>query len=125
MSWIDDLFGIDNGNQNGNSGNNNNQNNDNNTNGNNGNNGSENALNDKDIALDMLIMSKADINSLAKAVTEITNPQLRQMLSAQLNYCINQHFMLSDMTIGKQWYNVFQNPEQQIQQDLNEFKNLS
>lgn len=108
MSWIDDLFGADNNNN----GNNNN------------NNSNNNVLTDKDTALDMLVMSKSDITSLAKAVTETINPQLRQMLSAQLNYYINQHFMLSDMIIGKQWYNAFQNPEQQVQQDLSEVNNL-
>ncbi|MCT8977783.1 spore coat protein [Clostridium sp. CX1] len=102
MSWIDNLLGTDSDDQN-NSG----------------------SLNDKDIALDMLISSKMDISSLAKTITETTNPQLRQLLSAQLTNCINQHFRLSDMAINKQWYNAYANPQQQVQQDVKELQNLS
>lgn len=112
MSWVDDLFGNDTGN----SSTNNENNNSNNTN--------NVALSDRDIALDMLIMSKSDITSLSGAITETTNPLLRQMLCTQLNNCINQHFRLSDMVISKQWYNAYATPQQQIQQDINEAKNL-
>lgn len=108
MSWIDNLLGTDDSNSNDSSNSNNNS-----------------ALNDKDIAMDMLITSKGDITSLAKAVTETTNPQLRQILSSQLTNCINEHFRLSDIAINKQWYNAHANPQEQIKQDIQEMQNLS
>lgn len=101
MSWLDDLFGVD----------------DNSDNGNN--------LNDKDIAVDMLASSKTRIRTLTKAAVEATNPQLRQILSCELTNSINEHFKLSDIAVNKQWYNAYADPVQQIQQDATEFQNLS
>ncbi|MBC2581633.1 spore coat protein [Clostridium sp. DJ247] len=111
MSWVDDLFGSDDSQDDSNKSSSNNDD-------------KNSKLNDKEIALDMLIMSKLDITSMAKAVTETTNPQLRQMLSSQLNNCINQHFRLADMAINKQWYNAYASPQQQLQQDITEVQQL-
>lgn len=102
MSWLDDLFGVDD------------------TSSNNGTN-----LNDKDIAMDMLTSSKTRIRTLTKAAVEATNPQLRQILSCELTNSVNEHFKLSDMAVNKQWYNAFADPVQQIQQDVAEAQNLS
>lgn len=82
-------------------------------------------LNDKDIALDMLVGSKFRIESLVKTITETTNPQLRQMLTGQLNMNINEHFRLSDIAINNQWYNVQATPQQQVQQDVKDAESLS
>lgn len=102
MSWLDDLFGVDD------------------TSSNNGTN-----LNDKDIAIDMLTSSKTRIRTLTKAAVVATNPQLRQILSCELTNSVNEHFKLSDMAVNKQWYNAFADPVQQIQQDVTEAQNLS
>ncbi|WP_312891091.1 spore coat protein [Clostridium thailandense] len=109
MSWLDDLFGVDS-----------NSNDENDSSGNNNNNN-----NDKNIALDMLVSSKASIVTLAKAAVEAVNPQLRQILSCQLTNAVNEHFRLSDIAVNKQWYNSNPNLEQQIQQDVKEVQNLS
>lgn len=101
MSWLDDLFGVDDTSDSG-------------TN-----------LNDKDIAMDMLTSSKTRIRILAKAAVEATNPQLRQILSCELTNSVNEHFKLSDMAVNKQWYNAFADPVQKIQQDVAEAQNLS
>ncbi|WP_461613233.1 spore coat protein [Clostridium sp. Marseille-QA1073] len=77
-----------------------------------------NIMDDKDIALSALTASKADISSLSKAIPEATNPQLRQMLTSQLNSCINDHFKLSDMAISKGWYPAYATPEEQLKNDL-------
>lgn len=108
MSWLDSLLGTEEE-----------------SGGNGGNGGNGTNLQDKDIALDMLITSKSDIGMLTKAITETTNPQLRQMLTNQLNTCINDHFRLSDMAINKGWYNAYANPQQQVQQDVIEAQNLN
>ncbi|WP_097027663.1 spore coat protein [Clostridium peptidivorans] len=77
-----------------------------------------NTLKEKDIALDLLASSKGTIATLAKVLTETTNPQLRDTLKSELNNCINSHYRLSDMAINKGWYNAYENPEQQLQQEL-------
>jgi len=106
MSWLDNILGEGSDNSNDNQDNN-------------------GSLNDKDIALDMLAGSKFRIESLAKTITETTNPQLRQMLTGQLNMNINEHFRLSDIAINNQWYNVQATPQQQVQQDVKEAESLS
>lgn len=83
-----------------------------------------NSLGDKDLALDLLNASKVDISMLSKAVTETTNPELRQIITNQLNACINDHFRLSDYAISKKWYDAYANPGQQIKQDLQEAQNI-
>jgi similar to spore coat protein len=83
-------------------------------------NNNKSSLADKELALDLLTTSKNDITMLSKAITEAANPQLRQILTNQLNASINDHFTLSDMAIQKGWYNAFASPGQQIKQDLQE-----
>jgi similar to spore coat protein len=83
-----------------------------------------NSLADKDLARELLASSKNDITMLSKAITETANPQLRQILTNQLNACINDHFQLSDLAIQKGWYNAFTSPGQQIKQDLQEAGNI-
>ncbi|WP_411679315.1 spore coat protein [Clostridium thailandense] len=105
----------------------NNKNNDNNSNNSNksNNNNSENRKNyDKEIALELLTISKSDILSLATVITETTNPQLRELLKLQLTNSLNEHYSLSDIAVNKQWYNAFTNPEQQLKQDTNELQSL-
>jgi similar to spore coat protein len=97
MSWINNLIGEDNENS---------------------------FMPDKELAADLLLSSKNDITMLSKAVTETANLQLRQILTNQLNACINEHFQLSDLAIQKGWYNAFASPGQQIKQDLQEAQNL-
>ena len=89
-------------------------------NNNNNNNNKNSFLPDKELALDMITSSKNDITMLSKAVTEAANPQLRQILTNQLNTSISEHFALSDMAMQKGWYNAFASPGQQIKQDMQE-----
>jgi similar to spore coat protein len=75
-------------------------------------------LTEKDIAIDLITSSKATIATLAKAVSETTNPQLREVLKNQLTACVNSHHRLSDIAISKGWYNADTNPQQQLQNEL-------
>jgi similar to spore coat protein len=75
-------------------------------------------LTEKDIALELIASSKAEIATLAKALTETTNPQLRETLKNQLTACVNSHYRLSDISIDKGWYNANVNPQDQLQQEL-------
>lgn len=88
------------------------------------NNNDNSALEDRELALDMLTASKNDITMLSKSITETTNAELRRTLTNQLNACINDHFQLADMAIQKGWYNAFASPGQQIKQDMQEAQNI-
>lgn len=130
MSWIDsackNIMSNSNNKNNNDNNNNSNSNNSNNNSNNSNNNNCENRKNyDKEIALELIAISKSDILSLATAITETTNPQLRELLKLQLTNSINEHYSLSDIAVNKQWYNAFINPEQQLQQDVNKIQDLS
>ncbi|MEW9097232.1 MAG: spore coat protein [Clostridiaceae bacterium] len=56
---------------------------------------------------------------------ETTNHQLRQMLTSQLNSCINDHFKLSDMVISKGWYPAYDSPQEQIIKELNKVEEIN
>ncbi|WP_246582641.1 spore coat protein [Clostridium mobile] len=84
-----------------------------------------NVMDDKDIALDALAASKTDISLLSKVIPETTNHQLRQMLTNQLNSCINDHFKLSDMVISKGWYPAYATPQDQLKNDLNKVDEIN
>lgn len=73
---------------------------------------------EKDIALDLMASSKETIATLAKVLSETTNSELRKTLKNELTACINSHYRLSDIAISKGWYNAYNTPEQQLQQEL-------
>jgi similar to spore coat protein len=75
-------------------------------------------LTEKDIALDLLTSSKATIATLTKALTETTNPALRETLRNQLTACVNSHYRLSDIAVNRGWYNAYTDPQQQLQNEL-------
>lgn len=83
-----------------------------------------NALTEKDIALDLMASSKGTISTLSKALTETTNSELRETLKNELTACVNSHNRLSDIAISKGWYNAHENPEQQIQNELSNINSV-
>lgn len=102
MSWIDNLFGSEDD-----------QNKE-----------SSNSISDKDIALDMLLDSKNDINMLTNAIAEAINPEVREFLRNRLNICVNEHFRLSDLSVSKDWYPAYSDAQQQIKKTSLEAENL-
>lgn len=82
-------------------------------------------LTEKDVAMDLLTSSKATVTTLAKAITETTNPALRDTFRNQLTACVNSHCRLSDIAISKGWYNAYATPEQQLQNDLSEISSIT
>ncbi|HHV64697.1 MAG TPA: spore coat protein [Peptococcaceae bacterium] len=80
--------------------------------------GIDNMLGDSDIAYDMLKDSKFAVISLAKAITSVTNPTLREFLEDQLFLAIKEHHKLADITMSKNWYKPFMAPESQVQEDF-------
>jgi similar to spore coat protein len=87
--------------------------------------GTNTTLGNQDIASDMLKDSKFAVISLAKAVTEVTNPQLKTLLVSQLFSTIEQHHQLSDLAASREWYLPFLPTQQQVSTDLQMAKNLS
>lgn len=75
-------------------------------------------LSDKDIVSDMLKDSKFGLIGLSMALSECTNPQLRQILINQFNRCVNDHHALTDLALKKDWYITNATPMDQIQIDL-------
>lgn len=95
MGWLDDLFGT----------------------------GTK--FTDKDIATDILKDSKFAQCSLAMAISETINPELRQILKRQVNDGAKAHFRLADMATHNDWYKPNLTPEQQILNDYQEAANLN
>jgi similar to spore coat protein len=73
---------------------------------------------DRTIASDMLKDSKFSVFSLAQAITETADHQLRQLFVNQLLTSVQQHHQLSDLLIGKDWYQPFLAPQDQLSEDL-------
>lgn len=61
-------------------------------------------MTDKDYALTVLADSKFSLHSLTMALTESTNPLLREMLTNILNTSIDNHYKLADIAVNKGWY---------------------
>lgn len=82
-------------------------------------------ISDKDIVSDLLKDSKFSIHSLTMALSESSNPQLRDMLKNYLNAAIDKHFQLSDLAASKNWYNPALAPLDQLKQDVTESQSLA
>lgn len=104
MGWFEDLFGVE----------------DSET--------SENAVTnemmEKDVALDMLKDSKYTLNVMARAVTETTNPKLREILKKQLNEVVQNHFRLVDLSVQNDWYQPRLAPIDLVKRDYEEAQTL-
>ncbi|AET68376.1 coat F domain-containing protein [Desulfosporosinus orientis DSM 765] len=94
MGWLDDLFGVENA--------------------------ETTKMIEKDVALDMLKDSKYILNATAMALTETTNPQLREILKKQLNEVVQNHFRLADLSVQNNWYMPHSAPIEQIKKDYEE-----
>lgn len=66
----------------------------------------------------MLKDSKFAVFSLAQALTETANHQLRQLLANHLLTSIQQHHQLSDLVMDKDWYQPFLAPYEQMGEDF-------
>lgn len=82
-------------------------------------------LTEQDIALDLITSSKSTITTLAKTLTETTNSELRDTLKNQLTACVNSHYRLSDIAMSKGWYNAYDAPDQQLQQNLSAINSVT
>ena len=77
----------------------------------------------EDIAGDMLKDSKFALNSLIIALSESSNPKVRQVLRKQFNKALEKHFRLSDIAVENDWYHPFMTPEEQLREDSENAQN--
>lgn len=84
-----------------------------------------NMLGDPDLASDMLKDSKFSVIALAKAATETTNPELKELIESHLLTAVAKHHQLSDIAIAKGWYHPFALPPHQLTHDLHMADKLS
>jgi similar to spore coat protein len=75
---------------------------------------SDPTMNERDIAADMLVSSKFGVTSIARALTESSNPLLRQVLLTQFNASAQEHFQLSDLMENKGWYQAYASPQERL-----------
>ncbi len=87
--------------------------------------GIENPLGDQEMASDMLKDSKFALISLGKAVTEVTNPQLKEVIFQHLLTAVQQHHQLTDLSTRKDWYKPFLTPQQQMKAELQMAQNVT
>ena len=82
-------------------------------------------LDESEIASDMLKDSKFAVISLGKAIGEITNAQLREIMISHLLTAIAQHHQLSDLGSDKEWYQPFLPPASQMPVDFKKADQLN
>lgn len=84
-----------------------------------------NNMTEKDIALDILKDSKFIINTMSMAITESSNPRLREILKKQFNEALLNHFRLTDLSIQNSWYQTRSTPIEQLKTDYQEVQTLT
>lgn len=86
--------------------------------------GDNTSLSNQELASDMLKDSKFAVTSLAAAITEISNPELRQFFTRQLINSVEFHYRLSDLVTSKEWYHPFETPSQQLSFDVHQAEGI-
>jgi len=75
------------------------------------------AMTDQVIATDFLVSAKAGVRNLAFAVTETSNPELKEALRAQLREAIQLHEDVAQFMIAKGYYHPY-DLEEQLKVDM-------
>lgn len=70
------------------------------------------ALTDQVIAMDLLINAKSGVRNYAMAVTECASPEIRAVLTKQLNEAIDAHERIATYMIERGLYQPFDIQEQ-------------
>ena len=74
-------------------------------------------MTDQVIATDFLIASKQAIKNYSSALAETASPQVRDVLSRQLNAAISTHEKITNYMMDKGYYHAY-NPQEQIRVDM-------
>lgn len=81
-------------------------------------------LDDRSITFDILKDSKFNIAALSKMTSEAINPQLRQIIDTELSQAIIESHELCDICVNKNWIEAYEDPAQQLKDDLNDSKRI-
>ena len=74
-------------------------------------------MTDQVIATDFLIAARTGIKNYALALSETSNPEVREMLRTHLNKAIDTHQEITDYMVSKGYYHP-QNVQEQLKVDL-------
>jgi similar to spore coat protein len=74
-------------------------------------------LTDEVIAMDFLINAKSGVRNYAMAVTECITPEIKAVITTQLDEAINTHEKISSYMKQQGWYHPY-NIKEQIKLDL-------
>ncbi|HHV79471.1 MAG TPA: spore coat protein [Firmicutes bacterium] len=74
---------------------------------------------DKVIAGDLLSDIKSFNSACALGINEATNPQVRDFFSRCLQDGMREHERLTQVMMQKGWYKPYEQPEQQLRNDMN------
>ncbi len=74
-------------------------------------------LTEQDIASDMLKDSKFALSSLILALSESSNPRMREVLKKEFNASLQKHFRLADIAVENDWYHPYMTPKEQVNED--------
>jgi similar to spore coat protein len=74
-------------------------------------------LTDEVVAMDFLLNAKSGVRNYAMAVTECATPEIKAVLTKQLDEAITTHEKISSYMIQQGWYHPY-NVNEQIQLDL-------
>lgn len=69
-------------------------------------------LTDQVVAMDLLIAAKSGVRNYAMAVTEVATPEIKAILTKQLDEAIDLHERIADYLMQKGWYHPWDVKEQ-------------
>lgn len=71
-------------------------------------------MDDQTIANDLLMGSKTAASGYLMAALEAATPELRSMYIRAVNEILDEHSMLMELAINRNWYKPYELPEQQL-----------
>lgn len=78
-------------------------------------------LKDQDTFVDMLTVEKGLVKSYATALTEMSNPELRELIKESFNYASDDQNKVFEVMQRKGWYEVTKAKKQKIEQAKQQF----
>lgn len=71
-------------------------------------------MDDKTIANDSLMASKAAAGAYLTASLEAATPELRTLYTSSLQQVLQGHAAMTDLAVAKNWYRAYDAPDQQL-----------
>lgn len=81
-------------------------------------------IDDKTITMDLLFSAKQAVSAYARACNEAANPELRTVLSQQLQHAQEAQQRIFQFAQTKGYYDPYQSPDRILSQDLQASKRI-